>query len=107
MDTLLKDLRYSFRRMVRSPGFTAVALVSLAVGIGTNTAVFTLVEDILFRELPYPESDQLVEVYLTQEIFPYSPLSYPDYLDVREATIPRAGGWSDTWSEIPACRAYG
>ena len=86
MDTLLKDLRYSFRRMVRSPGFTAVALVSLAVGIGTNTAVFTLVEDILFRELPYPEPDELVEVYLTQEIFPFSPLSYPDYLDVRDAT---------------------
>jgi predicted permease len=72
--------------MLRSPGFTAVALASLAVGIGTNTAVFALVEDILFRELPYPESEELVEVYLTQEVFPYSPLSYPDYLDVRDAT---------------------
>jgi predicted permease len=86
METLIKDIRYSFRKMLRSPGFTAVALVSLAVGIGTNTAVFTLVEDILFRNLPYPESDELVEVYLTQEVFPYSPLSYPDYLDVRDAT---------------------
>ena len=86
MDTLFKDLRYTFRKMLRSPGFTAVALLSLAIGIGTNTAVFALVEGILFRELPYQDADELVEVYLTQEIFPYSPLSYPDYLDVREAT---------------------
>ena len=75
-----------FRKILRNPGFTAVALLSLAVGIGSNTAVFTLVEDILFRELPYQDADALVEVYLTQEVFPYSPLSYPDYLDVREAT---------------------
>ena len=86
MDTLFKDIRYAFRRMLRSPGFTAVALLSLAVGIGTNAAVFALVEDILFRDLPYAEPDELVEVYLTQEVFPFSPLSYPDYLDVREAT---------------------
>ena len=86
MDTLLKNLRYALRKMLRSPGFTAVALLSLAIGIGTNTAVFALVEGILFRELPYQDADELVEVYLTQEIFPYSPLSYPDYLDVREAT---------------------
>lgn len=86
MDTLLKDIRYAFRKMIRSPAFTTVALLSLAVGIGTNTAVFALVEGFLFRDLPYEEPDELVEVYLTQDVFPYSPLSYPDYLDVREAT---------------------
>jgi len=86
MDTILKDLRYALRKMLRSPAFTTVALLSLAVGIGTNTAVFALVEDILFQSLPYPEADELVEVYLAQEVFPYSPLSYPDYLDVREAS---------------------
>ena len=86
MDTLLKDIRYSFRRMLRSPGFTAIALVSLAVGIGTNTAVFTLVEGFLFQDLPYAAPEELVEVYLGQEVFAYSPLSYPDYLDVREGT---------------------
>ncbi|NNM04951.1 MAG: multidrug ABC transporter substrate-binding protein, partial [Gemmatimonadetes bacterium] len=72
--------------MLRSPAFTAVALISLAVGIGTNAAVFALVEDFLFTDLPYQDSDDLVEIYLTQEVFPYSPLSYPDYLDVRDAT---------------------
>ncbi len=86
MDTLVKDVRYAVRKMVRSPAFTAVALLSLAVGIGTNAAVFALVEDFLFTDLPYQDSDDLVEIYLTQEVFPYSPLSYPDYLDVREAT---------------------
>ncbi len=86
METLLKDVRYAFRKMLRSPGFTAVALASLAVGIGTNAAVFALVEDFLFRDLPYPDAEEMVEVYLTQEVFPYSPLSYPDYRDVREAT---------------------
>lgn len=86
MDTLLKDIRYSFRRMLRSPGFTAIALISLAVGIGTNTAVFTLVEGFLFQDLPYAAPEELVEVYLGQEVFAYSPLSYPDYLDVREGT---------------------
>ena len=86
MDTLLKDIRYSFRRMLRSPGFTAIALISLAVGIGTNTAVFTLVEGFLFQDLPYAAPEELVEVYLGQEVFAYSPLSYPDYLDMREGT---------------------
>ena len=86
MDTLLQDLRYALRKMLRSPAFTAIALLSLAVGIGTNAAVFALVEDFLFIDLPYRDADAVVEVYLTQEVFPFSPLSYPDYLDVREAT---------------------
>lgn len=73
MDTLLRDIRYSFRRMLRSPGFTAIALISLAVGIGTNTAVFTLVEGFLFQDLPYAAPEELVEVYLGQEVFAFSP----------------------------------
>jgi putative ABC transport system permease protein len=86
MDTLIKDIRYSLRKMLRSPGFTVIALLSLAVGIGTNTAVFSMVEGFLFPDLPYHNPEELVEVYLGQEVFPYSPLSYPDYLDVREGT---------------------
>ena len=86
MDTLLKNIRYSFRRMLRSPGFTVIALLSLAVGIGTNTAVFTLVEDFLFPTLPYEAPEELVDIFVDHEVFSYSPLSYPDYLDLREAT---------------------
>jgi putative ABC transport system permease protein len=86
METLIKDVRYSFRRMLRSPGFTLIALLSLAVGIGTNTAVFSLVEGFLFPAFPYPAPEELVDVYVNHEVFAYSPLSYPDYLDLREAT---------------------
>lgn len=86
MDTLLKDIRYAFRRMLRSPGFTVIALLSLAVGIGSTTAVFTLVEGFLFPALPYQAPEELVDVYVNHEVFAYSPLSYPDYLDLREAT---------------------
>ena len=77
METVLKDLRYALRKMLRSPGFTAVALLSLAIGIGTNAAVFALVEDFLFNDLPYQDADELVEVYLTQEVFPIAPCPIP------------------------------
>ena len=59
MDTLLKDIRYAFRRMLRSRGFTVIALLSLAVGIGTNTAVFTLVEGFLFPTFPYDQDEPI------------------------------------------------
>jgi predicted permease len=80
------DLRYALRRMLRSPGFTAVALLSLAVGIGANTATFALVEDFLFPRLPYRNAEELAELYLEQDAFPFSPLAYPDFVDIREAT---------------------
>ncbi len=86
LETLLTDARIAFRRMARSPGFTAVALVSLAVGIGANTATFALVEDILFPSFPYRAPEELVDVYVEQEEFPFAPLSYPDYVDVRDGT---------------------
>ncbi len=85
-DMLVMDLRYAMRRMARSPGFTAVALVSLAVGIGANTATFALVEDILFPSFPYRAPEELVDVYIELEEFPFAPLSYPDFVDVREGT---------------------
>jgi predicted permease len=63
LDTIGRDLRYGLRVLRRSPGFAVVALLTLAVGIGTNTAVFTVVNSVLLKPLPYPDSDELVAVW--------------------------------------------
>jgi predicted permease len=57
-----QDIRYALRQLLRSPGFTAVAVMTLALGIGTTTAIFTLVYDVMLRPLPFPEADRLVTV---------------------------------------------
>src|SRR5512132_1399755 len=62
MDSLLRDLRYGFRRVIATPGFTATAILMLALGIGANVAIFTVVHAVLIRPLPFPNPDRLVRI---------------------------------------------
>ena len=85
MQSLLLDLRYALRFLKNSPGFTAVAVLTLALGIGTNSAVFSLVNAVLLRPLPYPQPDRLVLIWESAPFFGLhdSPVSPTNYLDWR------------------------
>lgn len=77
------DLRYALRRMRSRFAFTLIALVSLGLGIGANTAVFSLINAILLHKTPLPQPDRVVELYAEQDGKPVGPMSYPDYVDLR------------------------
>ena len=76
--SLAQDLRYGFRTLRKNPGFTAVAMLALALGIGANTAIFSVVNGVLLRPLAYPDADRLLMIFDSQ-----SSVAYPDFLDWR------------------------
>ena len=80
----MNDVRYAIRRLLASPGFSLVALLTLALGIGVNGALFSIVNSILFRPPGYADPSTLVDVYETSPGFRYSTTSYPNYRDVRD-----------------------
>ena len=87
MEELLRDLSHGVRLLVRRPGFSAVAILSLALGIGLNTTLFSVVNGVLYRATPVADPDRLVEIYSSASAdFPLFTSSYPDYLSIREGT---------------------
>ena len=85
MSSFLGDVRFAMRNLVQRPGFTAVVVVTLALGLGVNTAIFSVVET-LIRSLPFPDADRLVSIRETRsnEDFNLFQASYPNYRDWRE-----------------------
>lgn len=83
-DTLLQDLRYAFRSLRQRPGFAAVAVLTLALGIGANSAIFSVLYGVLLRPLPYLQPDALVMAHTRWEGNPRGPFSMAEYWDLRE-----------------------
>jgi predicted permease len=83
MQTLWQDFRYGLRMLVKNPGFTVIVVLTLALGIGANTALFSIVNGVLLNPLPYEQPDRLVALYSRTAEFTRSAISYPNFLDWR------------------------
>jgi len=88
LSDLGRDVRYAVRGLRRNPGFTATALITIALGIGATTAVLTIVNGILLRPLPYPDADRLVRIYQVnrEQELPRAAVSLMDFDDWRQQT---------------------
>src|SRR6476620_1099831 len=92
METLLQDIRFGFRQLTKQRGFAALAIISIALGIGANTSIFSLVDTVLLRPLAVKEPSQLVELYGTSNNGEaWSLQSYPNYKDYRDRNTVLSG----------------
>ncbi|HUG10223.1 MAG TPA: ABC transporter permease [Opitutaceae bacterium] len=85
LENFLKDLRLGVRSLLKSPGFTLLAIITLALGIGANTAMFGMIQTILFKPLPYPDGDQLVRLYRVTAQSRNGHIAPADFLEFRRA----------------------
>ena len=99
IDTFLQDVRYALRTMRRTPGFTAVAIITLALGIGANTAIFSVFNGVLLNPLPFPHAEQLVALYESKPHFEKGSIPYLNLVDWKNN--------NHTFSAIAGYRAEG
>jgi predicted permease len=99
MSALFQDVKFGLRMLAKNPGFTAVAVLTLALGIGANTALFSVVNGVLLNPLPYPQPNQLVTLHESKPNFPYGAISYPNFLDWQKD--------NHTFSSMAVARGYG
>lgn len=94
----MRKLRFAFRQLLKNPGFTAVAVLTLALGIGANTAMFSVINAVLIRPLPFPDSERLVSVWqeYPKRAWPRALFSFPNFQDLRNETsvLSRAGAYA-------------
>ena len=88
LETLAQDFRYSLRQLLRNPGFTLLAVLTLGLGIGANSAIFSVVDSVLLRRLPFRDADRLVMVWLSHRADGTTEVtSYPNYLDWKRQSV--------------------
>ena len=83
IETTLNDIRYSVRGLGRTPGFTIVIVLTLALAIGANSAIFSVIQGVLLRPLPYAQPDRIVRIFFNSDTFPKFPLNPFDLRDFR------------------------
>ncbi len=108
VESLLRDVRYALRGLLSRPGFAAVVVLTLALGLGVNTAIFSVVDATLIRSLPYRDPDRLVMVNETRprDDFSQFEASYPNYLDWRaRGHIGELGGYAFVY-QAPVLRHF-
>jgi predicted permease len=98
MNNLFQDLRYGLRGLLRQPAFSMVAVGSLALGIGANTAIFSVVNGVLLNPLPYPQPEQLVTLHQSKPNFEMGAMPYPNFRDVQKQ--------NQTFSSMAISRAF-